>query len=83
MNDDFMRIIFKNQDCIQLLLDIILDEHVEIIENDSQYDLKNLLGRSLTIDVLVKDSKGNYINIEVQRDEADAIQAGKVSSESD
>ena len=72
IDDDFMRIIFKNQDCIQLLLDIILDEHVEIIENDSQYDLKNLLGRSLTIDVLVKDNRGHYINIEVQRDEADA-----------
>ena len=43
IDDDFMRIIFKNQDCIQLLLDIILGEHVEIIENDSQYDLKNCL----------------------------------------
>ena len=62
IDDDFMRIIFKNQDCIQLLLDIILGEHVEIIENDSQYDLKNLLGRSLTIDVLVKD---NNVNVNI------------------
>ena len=67
MDDDFMRIVFKDEDVVRQFLEIILDRKVDIIECHAQYDINNILGRSISIDVLVKDGD-DYINIEVQRD---------------
>ena len=67
MDDDFMRIVFKDEDVVRQFLEIILDRKVDIIECHAQYDINNILGRAISIDVLVKDGD-NYINIEVQRD---------------
>ena len=58
MDDDFMRIVFKDEDVVRQFLEIILDRKV---------DINNILGRAISIDVLVKDGD-DYINIEVQRD---------------
>ena len=66
MDDDFMRIVFKDEDVVRQFLEIILDRKVDIIECHAQYDINNILGRAISIDVLVKDGD-NYINIEVQR----------------
>ena len=67
MDDDFMRIVFKDEDVVRQFLEIILDRKVDIIECHAQYDINNILGRAISIDVLVKDGD-DYINIEVQRD---------------
>ena len=67
MDDDFMRIVFKDEDVVRQFLEIILERSVDIIECHAQYDINNILGRSISIDVLVRDGD-DYINIEVQRD---------------
>ena len=67
MDDDFMRIVFKDEDVVRQFLEIILERKVDIIECHAQYDINNILGRAISIDVLVKDGD-DYINIEVQRD---------------
>ena len=67
IDDDFMRIVFKDKECLAQFLEIILERSIEIIEWHVQYDINNILGRSISIDVFVKD-EDHYINIEVQRD---------------
>ena len=67
MDDDFMRIVFKDEDVVRQFLEIILERKVDIIECHAQYDINNILGRAISIDVLVKDGD-DYIKIEVQRD---------------
>ncbi|MBS5113543.1 MAG: hypothetical protein KHZ15_12785 [Coprobacillus cateniformis] len=49
-----MRIIFKDYQCLQLLLDIIFQKHLHIISWHTQYDLKNLYGRSLIADIVIE-----------------------------
>lgn len=67
MDDTFMRIIFKDYQCLQLLLDIIFQKHLHIISWHTQYDLKNLYGRSLIADIVIEVEGRKFINIEVQR----------------
>ena len=67
MDDTFMRVIFKDYQCVQLLVDIIFQRHVRIISWHTQYDLKNLYGRSLVVDILIEEVGRKIINIDVQR----------------
>ena len=54
IDDDFMRIVFKDKECLTQFLEIILERPIEIIEWHVQYDINNILGRSISIDVFVK-----------------------------
>ena len=48
IDDDFMRVVFKDKDCCQLLLEVILDrKDFEIVTLETQKDLKNLHGKSV------------------------------------
>ncbi len=70
LDDVFMRVVLKDnipavQDIVRALLrrdDIVV---VKVITQD---DRTNLKGRSVCLDVLAHDSKGNRYNIEIQRD---------------
>lgn len=69
IDDDFMRKIFEERDCIQLVLQIIMNKpDLKVEDVQIQYDMKNLQGRSLKLDVLATDSVGKKYNIEIQRD---------------
>ncbi|MFR7590350.1 MAG: PD-(D/E)XK nuclease family transposase [Longibaculum sp.] len=72
MDDTFMRVVFKDKDCVQLLLDTIFKEHIDIALFETQYDLTNLYGRSLRVDILVETMDGRFINIDVQNDKEGA-----------
>ena len=67
MDDDFMRIVFKDEDVVRQFLEIILERKVDIIECHAQYDINNILGRSISIDVLVKDGD-EYIKFDFMSD---------------
>ncbi len=73
IDDDFMNIVFKDKDCLELLLSLIFNEHVEIVSYENQYPFKNLHGRDIQIDVLIKTEDHHYINVEVQRQSQGAI----------
>lgn len=50
------------------MLQVILQKpDLQVIKATSQKSLRNIKGRSVTLDVLCKDSEGNYYNIEVQK----------------
>lgn len=70
LDDDFMTVVFEKKELAEFLLRIILEiPDLTVIEVKTQYNLKNLQGRSVRLDILAKDSKGKIYNIEVQRDD--------------
>ncbi len=73
IDDDFMNVVFKDKDCLELLLSLIFNEHIEIVSYENQYPFKNLHGRDIQIDVLIKTEAHHYINVEVQRQSQGAI----------
>lgn len=73
MDDDFMSKVFEDPSCAQLLLQIILERQDLRVQNvQSQYDLKNLQGRSVRLDILAVDQANRAYNIEVQRSDSGA-----------
>ncbi len=73
MDDDFMSKVFEDLSCAQLLLQIILERQDLRVQNvQSQYDLKNLQGRSVRLDILAVDQANRAYNIEVQRSDSGA-----------
>lgn len=73
MDDDFMSKVFEDPSCAQLLLQIILERRDLRVQNvQSQYDLKNLQGRSVRLDILAVDQANRAYNIEVQRSDSGA-----------
>ena len=70
-DDDFMIVALKSRECVECILRIILqDETLKIKELHNQYPLKNLHGKSLEVDILAVNEDDEYMNIEVQRDNA-------------
>lgn len=75
MDDDFMRELFRdNLPLAQKVLRIITEiDDLEIIHEESQYDLNFLLGpRSVCLDVLARDRKGKIYDMEIQRNDRGA-----------
>ena len=68
LDDDFMSKVFEDKTCAEFLLQIILErDDLAVQEVHSQYDLKNLQGRSVRLDILAVDQENRVYNIEVQR----------------
>ncbi len=74
MDDDFMAIIFEDIPCTEMLLKIILNrDDLTVKEVRPQYEIKNLGGRSVRLDIFALDKKGHAYNIEVQRKDSGAV----------
>ena len=74
MNDKFMSKCFEDIACTELLLHIILEKNdLQVHTVLTQHQIKNLQGRSVTLDIYATDSTGKKYNIEVQRTNAGAI----------
>lgn len=70
IDDNFFRELFRNNiELTEFVLRIFMNKpDLRVIEQETQYDLKRLLGaRSICLDVKATDSEGRKINIEVQR----------------
>lgn len=70
IDDDFMRELFRDDlPLAQLVLRIITGiEDLQLISQETQYDMKRLLGsRSICLDVFGTDSKGRKFDLEIQR----------------
>ena len=68
-DDDFMSKVFEDDiEATEFLLKIILQrDDLKVIESKGQVTIKNLLGRSVLLDIKAKDTAGKMYNIEVQR----------------
>lgn len=74
MDDVFMTKCFENNiECTELVLRIVMDKADLSVKNArTQYNIKNLQGRSVRLDVFANDSLNKKYNIEFQRDSGGA-----------
>ena len=74
MHDSFMSAVLQHKECCEVVINTILDrDDITVIESRSQYSITNLHGRSVRLDVFAKDSKDKLYNIEIQRDNSNAV----------
>ena len=68
-DDDFMSKVFEDDiEATEFLLKVILQrDDLTVTESKGQVTVKNLLGRSVRLDIKAKDGEGKLYNIEVQR----------------
>ena len=68
MDDTFMSKVFEDKECAELLLRVVLGrDDLTVVLVVSQFELKNLQGRSARLDIFAVDGKGKQYDIEVQR----------------
>ena len=69
MSDIFMRNVFKQRECLEYVLQVIMEKQdLKVIEQIIQKDYKNLQGRSAIMDCVAKDSEGKQFDVEIQQD---------------
>ena len=69
MSDIFMRNVFKKRECLEYVLQIIMEKQdLHVIDQIIQKDYKNLQGRSAVMDCVAKDSTGKQFDVEIQQD---------------
>lgn len=74
MDDDFCTKVFEDIECVELLLRIILKkDNLKVTEVHSQYNMKNLQGRSARLDIYAVDDTDAVLNVEVQRSDRGAV----------
>ena len=69
MSDIFMRNVFKQRECLEYVLQVIMEKQdLKVIEQIIQKDYKNLQGRSAIMDCVARDYEGKQFDVEIQQD---------------
>ena len=69
MSDIFMRNVFKQRECLEYVLQVIMEKQgLRVIDQVIQKDYKNLQGRSAIMDCVARDSEGKQFDVEIQQD---------------
>ena len=69
MSDIFMRNVFKQRECLEYVLQVIMEKpDLRVIDQVIQKDYKNLQGRSAIMDCVARDSEGKQFDVEIQQD---------------
>ena len=69
MSDIFMRNVFKQRECLEYVLQVIMEkQNLRVIDQVIQKDYKNLQGRSAIMDCVARDSEGKQFDVEIQQD---------------
>ena len=72
IDDTFMRMIFKDYQCVELLLKIIFGEQFSLKRFETQEDHKQVISRSVELDIVVYMHEGAVIGIEVEKSKDNA-----------
>lgn len=82
LDDDFMQKVFEDKACTEFLLQIILNRaDLKVLHVNGQQDIKNLQGRSVSLDILAVDTDNKVYNIEIQRsDKGAAVKRARYNS---
>lgn len=74
IDNDVMKIIFKNNECTQLLLNTILGRtDLTVKQVNTEEDISNYLFRGVKLDIFATDTNGSCYNIEIQKDSRGAV----------
>ena len=75
MDDSFFHKLSEEPAFCEEVLQVILQKkNLKVVEVTVQKSLRNVEGRSVVVDVLCRDDKGKYYNIEVQKQREDDCQ---------
>ncbi|MCM1167043.1 MAG: Rpn family recombination-promoting nuclease/putative transposase, partial [Ruminococcus sp.] len=66
MDDTFFSVVMGHNDAAEYLLSKLLGKNVKIIENKTQYSIRNAESHSIVLDALVEDEEHNIYDVEVQ-----------------
>ncbi len=66
MDDTFFSVVMEHNDAAEYLLAHLLGKPVRIIENKTQYSIRNIESHSVVLDALVEDEEHNIYDVEVQ-----------------
>ena len=66
MDDTFFSVVMEHNDAAEYLLTQLLGKPVRIIENKTQYSIRNAESHSIVLDALVDDEEHNIYDVEVQ-----------------
>ena len=72
IDDTFMRMIFKDHQCVELLMKIIFGEQFSLKRFETQEDHKQVVHRSVELDIVVYTHEGAVIGIEVEKSKDNA-----------
>ena len=72
IDNEFMKVLFKNQNCVELLVKTIFGDDVSLMKFETEDERKNLQGRSIGMDIVATLSDGKIINIEMEKNEENA-----------
>lgn len=72
MSDVFMRNVLKKKECMEYVIQTILDEKFYVLDHTIQKDYKNLQGRSAVMDCVARDDRNRRINVEIQQEKEGA-----------
>lgn len=75
LDDEFMSKVFDGEiAATELILRIILeDENISVQDVTAQYEIKNLQGRSIRLDIKAVDGNGRIFDVEIQRADKGAV----------
>ncbi|MCH5196777.1 MAG: Rpn family recombination-promoting nuclease/putative transposase [Oscillospiraceae bacterium] len=66
MDDTFFAVVMRNKDACEYLLSALLGKPIKVIENKTQYSLRNIENHSVVLDALVEDDEHKLYNVEIQ-----------------
>ena len=72
IDDTFMRMIFRDHQCVELLMKIIFGEQFSLKRFETQEDHKQVVYRSVELDIVVYTHEGAVIGIEVEKSKDNA-----------
>ena len=72
IDDIFMRMIFRDYQCVELLMKIIFGEQFSLKRFETQEDHKQVGSRSVELDIVVYTHEGAVIGIEVEKNKDNA-----------
>ena len=72
IDDTFMRMIFRDHQCVELLLKIIFGEQFSLKRFETQEDHKQVVSRLVELDIVVYTHEGAVIGIEVEKSKDNA-----------
>ncbi|MFR1688264.1 MAG: PD-(D/E)XK nuclease family transposase [Massilimicrobiota timonensis] len=67
IDDTFMRMIFRDHQCVELLMKIIFGEQFSLKRFETQEDHKQVGSRSVELDIVLYTDEGAVIGIEVEK----------------
>lgn len=69
MDDTLCSLVLEDKAACEYLLTALLGKKITVIENKTQYSIRNLQNHSVVLDALVEDEEHNIYNVEVQTED--------------